>query len=207
MMRTSIVLGLALLTMGCGKDIPQTAAAPAGEPAKPFGPQVLNRDFANWSRFPVGTTVKTKSVTLKGTLHVTSIETLRLVEKSDYELVVERQNTTERNDGSHGAINPPERRTYRKSFSLPAGMNEDDFAKPALKAKSAGNETIEILGKKYDAEVFTWTDQTESGPLEIKIWRSDEMPGRLLKQSITLVKGDKTTNESVIELMIPNAAK
>lgn len=206
-MRISLVLGFALLTLGCGRDVPQTTTAPAGEPAKPLGPPVLNREFANWSRFPIGTTVKTKSVTQKGDLHVTSVETLRLIEKSDYEIVVERQNTTERNDGSHGAVNPPERRKYHKSFSLPAGMSESDFAKPALKAKSAANETIEILGKKYNAEVFTWTDQTESGPLEIKLWRSDEMPGRLLKQTITLGKGDKTTNESVIELMLPDSMK
>lgn len=206
-MRTLMLFGFTLITIGCGKDISQTAAAPAGEPALPPGPAILNRDFANWSRFPIGTTVKIKSITERGPLHVTSIDTLKLVEKSEDEIVVERQNTTERNDGSLGAVNPPERRTYRKSFNLPPGMSEADFAKPSLIAKSVGKETVEILGKKYDADVFSWADQTEAGPLDIRLWWSDEMPGRLLKQTMKLVKGDKTTNHSVIELTVPENAK
>jgi hypothetical protein len=206
-MRTILLFGFTLIAIGCGKEVSQTAAAPSGEPAMPPGPVILNRDFANWSRFPIGTIVKIKSVTLKGDLHVTSIDTLKLLEKSDTELVVERQNTTERNDGSLGAVNPPERRSYRKSFALPHGMSEADFDKPSLIAKSVGKETVEILGKKYEADVYTWADQTEAGPLDIKLWWSDEMPGRLLKQTMKLVKGDKTTNHSVIELTIPEAVK
>jgi hypothetical protein len=202
-MRTILLLGFAILAYGCGKDVSQTSAAPAHEPVLPSGPPVLNQDFANWNRFPIGTTVKIKSQTVRGTLHVTSIETLKLVEKSDTELVVERQNTTARNDGTHGAINPPERRTYRKTFALPPGMSEADFAKPALKANALGQETVEILGQKYETDVFTWIDQTESGPLEITLWRSDEMPGRIVKQTMILVRGDKTTTDTLIELVKP----
>lgn len=202
-MKRCVLMSSIVLLLGCNsqENSQQTIRSPATMPSP--GPIVANLDFANWSQFPEGTTVKIKSVTSRGKVETISIETFRLAKKTDYEVVIERQNTTERNDGSYKAVNPPENRKYAKTFSLPNGMKEEDFAKPSLKAKSAGNETIEILGKKYDAEVFTWTDHTEAGDSVAKIWRSKDMPGRMIKQTIEVAGIETKTKEEVIELSIP----
>jgi hypothetical protein len=164
-----------------------------------------NADYANWSRFPVGTVVRRKAVTSSetGTGTTTSVETFTLKSLTDAEAVVERQNTTERSDGSYRAENPPEPRTYPRQFALPPGMTAADFARPALAAEPAGEETITVLGKAYKASVFTWTDGTESGPMHVKVWLSDEVPGRILRQTMTLPKLKNKTEDEVIEIRRP----
>ena len=201
-MRMCSIVFVVMIVCGCGtrENPPATVASPS---MITMGPLVANLDYANWSRYPIGTAVKIRSVTSRGPVETISIETYQLAQLTDTEVVVERQNTTERNDGSYKAVNPPEMRKYKKSFSLPAGMKQEDFAKPSLKAKSAGNESIEVLGKTYAAEVFTWNDHTEAGDMKVKIWLSDEMPGRVVQQTMEVVGIETKTVEQVIELTIP----
>ncbi|HJZ55799.1 MAG TPA: hypothetical protein VKE74_12600, partial [Gemmataceae bacterium] len=169
------------------------------------GPMFESLEYANWKRFPVGTMVRRKAVTAAegaaGT--TTSVETFTLQQVSDTEVVVERQNTTERSDGSYRAVNPPELRKFLRRFAIPSGMTADDFAKPARGAKPAGEETLTVLGKPYPTKGFTWTDSTEVGPMTIRVWLSDEVPGRLVRQVMTVPKVNTTTVEEVVELKIP----
>jgi hypothetical protein len=170
----------------------------AAPPQTPTGPTMTHPDYANWSQFPVGTVVVLKSVAQRGESKVTSVETLRLLEKDDRRVIVERQNTTERNDGSYKAENPPEKRTYVKDFVLPPGMTEADFAKPSLKAVLKGSEPMTVLGKTVQCERYEWTDGTEAGPMKITLWRSNEIPGRIVKQ-LMIVEGTKTTTTDEIQ--------
>jgi hypothetical protein len=207
---TGVVLLAVTAAVGCGGSGPAPPAAPPS-PAEPTadpsaaGPTFDSLEYANWKRFPVGTMVRRKAVTsaegAAGT--TTTVETLTLQRVTDSEVVVERQNTTERSDGSYRAVNPPELRKFPRRFAIPNGMTADDFTKPARSAKPAGEETLTVLGKPYKTTLYTWQDSTEAGPMAVKLWLSDELPGRVAKQTMTVEKLKSTTVEEVIELKAP----
>jgi hypothetical protein len=210
----ALVLLSAPLAAGCGGCGGQpnggaAAGAPAGAPgsgpAGPAGPMFATLEFANWKKFPVGTVIKRKSVAAAegSTATVTSVITFTLLKAGDEEVQISSQNTTERSDGSLKTVNPSVTIPYKRQFALPAGMTPEDFSKPARKAKKEGEEELTVLGKSYKAAVYTWTDQTEAGPLQVKVWLSEELPGRIAKQVMTNAALKTTTTEEVIEIKAP----
>lgn len=212
-MRASIlipVIPLLALSAGCGgnaeKPAPATTGpAPEPAPAGPSGPMFDDLDYANWKRFPVGTTVKRKSVTSSegSAVTVTTVETFTLKGLNDQHAEVSWQNTTERSDGSNRAENPPSVRKIARQFPIPNGMTADDFNKPSRKARPAGEETVTVLGKPYKAVVYAWTDSTEAGPLDVKVWLCDEIPGRIVRQEMRQAGLKNTTVDEVTELTVP----
>ena len=191
---------------GCGtKAAPPADPAVPVAPATPAGPLTDNVNYANWKKFPVGTKVVRRIVAAndKGGVSTTSVETLTLKELTDKEVVLERQNTTTRSDGSLNAVNPPEPQRFARQFALPNGMTAEDFSKPSRNAKLKGEETVSVLGKDDKATVYTWTDGTEAGPLHITCWVSDDMPGRIVKQTMTQPNLGNTTTDEVVELKRP----
>ncbi len=200
--------GLVALTTGCSgatsaaKPVVVVNVTRAIDTTKPV---VENADYKNWKRFPEGTTVKRKSTTASetGTASTTSVETFTLKSATETELVVERQNSTDRSDGSYKVVNPPESRKYVKQFNLPDGMAAEDFTKPSPKAKLLQDETLTVLGKQYATKVYSWADGTEAGPMKVTVWLSDEMPGRVVKQSMIVENLKTTTIDEVIEVKIP----
>ena len=206
----ALLSGLAV-AVGCGGPTPTTTAVALEDaPAPPTAPPVLfhDLDYANWRRFPVGTQVKRKSVTSakKAAGSTTSVETFILKEVTDREVVVVRQNTTTRSDGSYHAVNPPDQRKHPRSFAIPPGMSAEDFSKPSRAAKKAGEEVLMAAGAAYKATVYAWADQTESGTMNIRVWLSDDMPGRIVKQEMTVAALGNTTIDEVIDVRIPAAA-
>jgi hypothetical protein len=193
---------VAVALTGCGSSAGQPQKTPVPVVPAPTGPSVENVDYANWVQFKVGTTVKVKSVTARGKAETISIETYVLVEVNEKELVVTRQNTTERNDGSYKAVNLPEQRRYNKSFALPDGMTAEDFQKPALKAKLVREEVVTAAGKSYPAKVYEWKDSTEGGAMNVTVWLSNELPGRVVKQVMTVAALETTTTDEVIEVVL-----
>lgn len=206
---TLSVLLLASLSVGCGgpASTPTAATVPSVPDTDDTAPQVLfyDLDYANWSRFPVGTQVKRKSVTSspKATASTTSVETLTLKEVTDGAVVVVRQNTTQRSDGSYHVVNPPEERKYPRSFAIPSGMTAEDFSKPSRGARKDGEETGTVAGTSYRAVVYTWEDQTESGKMSVRVWLSDDIPGRIVKQEMKVPALENTTSDEVIEVKKP----
>src|SRR5262245_24596552 len=99
----SILLVVLAATLGCqGRSAPAPArsVSPASAtPTQDDRPSVDNPDYANWKAFKVGTLVKRRSATRIGANETVSVETFKLVEVSDNEVVISRQNTTERSDG------------------------------------------------------------------------------------------------------------
>ncbi|MBY0456561.1 MAG: hypothetical protein K2V38_04435, partial [Gemmataceae bacterium] len=169
----------------------------------PTGPAVDSPDYANWNRFPVGTTVRRRSVTGGGDSTVTSVDTLTLTAKKDDVLTVSRQNTTDRTGDSYKVANPPVPTNYYRQFSLPQGMTAEDFVKPSRNAKAVGTEDVTVLGKTYKATVYTWSNPTEGGRTDVKAWLSDEFPGRVIRQEMTAPGSQGKMVEEVIELKIP----
>jgi hypothetical protein len=71
-------------------------------------------------------------------------------------------------------------------FPLFPGVDKTKIGRPQG-VKSQGFETIEVLGKKYNAEWYETNASTEAGPSVTKTWISMDMPGQVIR-SVTEVK-------------------
>src|SRR5262245_23885974 len=163
-------------------------------------PLVDHPEHAAWSRFPVGAgVVRKKEVTNEfGTVRVTT--TVRLADKTADKVVVESQITVDR--AAEGLVeNPPQTAGFPAKFRLPANMKLEQFALPSLRAKLVGEESREVAGREFKAEVFTWQESTERGSMTVKLWRSDEIPGRMLRQEINGPMHNSV--EEVVEILQP----
>jgi hypothetical protein len=204
-MRSTLIAIIALTTtLGCqSRSAPpqNPVAAPAvAAQAADDRPTFENLDYANWKTFKVGTTITRRTETRIGANATISVDTYKLLDVNDRELVVERQNTTERTDGSYKKVNLPEKRTYAKSFKIPRGMKAEDFERPNPTAKEAGEETLTVCGKAITAKVYKWTDRVESGPMAVTVWVSDEVPGRIVKQEMKVAAIKSETVEIITEM-------
>jgi len=51
--------------------------------------------------------------------------------------------------------------------------------------------------------VFTWLDGTESGPMEIKAWYVDTLPGRIARQTMRVAEKEFESLEEITSISIP----
>jgi hypothetical protein len=187
---------------GCGGSSAPTVTV---APPKPTGTPTDHKDYKAWKPFPVGTTVVYKAVTKAGETSMTSVETFKLLESTDDVIKVERQNTTERSDLKEKAVNDAEVRTFTKTFLVPEGMKTEDFAKPSMKAKQVGTETLTILGQPHVCEKYQWIDSTDKGPMTVTLWISPTIPGGRAKQTMIADQAGMTTVEEITTLTIPKS--
>jgi hypothetical protein len=193
-----------IVLMGCsqsGKNSASQAQHPPGyvAPASTDDlPLVDHPEYVAWSRFPVGASVvRKKEVTNdKDAVRVTT--TLRLAQKTAEKVVVESQVTIERS-GQARVENPPLKLDFPAKFRLPAGMQLEQFALPSLAAKPAGEETRQAAGREFQTQLFTWDERNEAGPMAVKYWRSDDVPGRMIRQEIS--GRTQTSVEEVVEMI------
>jgi hypothetical protein len=168
----------------------------------PKGELVDNPDFLCWNRFPVDSQVirKREIVSAEGKVEVVTTLTLRT--KSEKKITVDQQVTVKRPEST--LENEPQSLEYAAKFELPASMSVESFSLPSLKAKRTGSEEIEILGKTYTADVFEWVEVNEGGPMSVKLWRCDEIPGRTAKEESLVKDGAGRFLEEVTEINIPD---
>ena len=199
-----VAIATLIILLGCGRSeknptsqgsLPPGYVAPALTNDRPL---VDHPEYVAWARFAVGAAVVRKKEVTNNveTIHVTT--TLRLVEKTRDKVVVESQVTVDR-PGQSLVENPPQKLEFTAAFQLPPGMNPEQFALPSLRAKLIGNESRTACGREFQTELFTWDERNEAGPMTIKLWRSDEIPGRMLRQE---VKGrTQVSAEEVVEII------
>jgi hypothetical protein len=70
-----------------------------------------------------------------------------------------------------------------------------------MKAKLSGEETRSACGREYQTELFTWDERNEAGPMTVKLWRTDDIPGRMLRQEIN--GRNHESIEEVVEIIQP----
>jgi len=195
-----------ILLSGCESESAPSSVLPESVPegyetptATGHLPLADHPEYANWSLFPVGTTVVRKKEVANdfGTVRVTT--TLRLAEKTAEKVVVETQVTVDR--AGEPVENPPQRFEFPATFRVPEGMKRDQFLLPSLKAKSIGEENRTACGEEYLAEIFSWNEVNEAGPMAVKLWRSDDIPGRILRQEINGRNHESV--EEVVEIHQP----
>ena len=198
-MRQPAALLLLALAAGCDRG-----PAPAPTPAPPpRGESVENPEYANWSRFPVGTAVTRRSVARRGEAETVTVETTRLAAADAAGVTLVREGRTTRSDGSLDRANPPDTRAVPKSFALPGGMSAEDFVKPNVRARLDRAEDIEVAGKTYKTSVYRWDDGTEAGPMAVAVWWCPDLPGRVAKQTMTVAKTGTTTTDLVESVSVP----
>lgn len=205
MTRIALLLFVVLTAIvGCGSPPAAQTAVPA-PPAPPSSRPVEHPDYAAWKKFKPGTVVKRRAVVSRADSanKVVATETFTLIELTPAGAVVERQKTVERiGEEARVDVAPPERRTAPATFALPEGMVADEFAKPSRDAKLTGEEVVTVAGKEYKCRVYTFSNGTEAGPMAIRVWWCDEMPGRLVKQTMGTPNGN-ATEETVTDVTVP----
>ncbi len=167
------------------------------------GPQVQYPEYVNWSQFPVGT-VGRKTKRVINDVGVVTVDTqLRLVDKSSTKVVIESQVTVQR-PGMAIQDNPPLAMEFPAKFPLPTGMRLEQFQLPSLKAERTGDDSVKVGNNEYQAELFEWEEVNEAGPMTVKIWRSDKVPGRILRQETFVKQTQETSVEHVLEIIVPH---
>lgn len=201
--------GLALVYVGCAQNAtspsPSAVAADVGAETKPESELVDNPEYLSWNRFPVDTRVVRRREIVGGQGKVEVVTTMTIREKTEKKIVVGQQITVIRPDST--LENEPQSLEYFAKFPLPGGMKLESFSLPSLKAQRTGTEEVELLGNKYQAEIFEWVEQNERGPMKVKLWRSDEVPGRTIKEESIVQNGNDRILEVVIEIFLPEEKK
>ena len=196
-----LVFTMALIG-GCGtsnKPILAPKVQNASDQPDEVRPMVVHPEYANWSRFPVGAQVVRYRVVSneKGKVEVTS--TLKLEQKTDRFVEIVSQVNVKRSDEDLQE-NPPERTKFLSEFKLPAGLSEDFFQLPSSKAKMVGEEELQVHGRSVQAKVYEWTENNETGPMAVKLWRSDQVPGRIVRQEMFIESSQTKTVEELLEV-------
>lgn len=198
-MRDVSTVFVALIAVAMSMPVCAMAADKGQAPPKPDD-MVNNPPYANWSAFPVGTSVTTREVvTLKDGSTVTQTLTSKLVEKTKTNVLVE---TTVADAG--GGISD----TSKSVTAFPAKVKLSDVQTPSSGVTSVteGKDEITFKGKKIDAE---WVEATTTNGDEVsvqKIWTARDVPGGIVKQTLTHKQGGKVQSDSVLELVELSAA-
>jgi len=148
----------------------------------------------------VGIVVVRKKEVAGGSETVQVTTTLRLAEKTTDKVVVESQVTVDR-PGHPPTQNATQKVDFPATFPLPNGLRLEQFSLPSLKASQTGEETRQVCGQDYKTQLFTWDEVNETGPMTVKLWRSDDIPGRMLRQEIQ--GHNHVSIEEVVEIIRP----
>jgi hypothetical protein len=93
--------------------------------------------------------------------------------------------------------NPPETTRFASRFKLPDGLSEEFFQLPNINAKKIGRENVEVHGKTVQADIYEWTESNEAGPMIVNLWRSDQVPGRIVRQEMLIESSQTKTIEEL----------
>lgn len=164
---------------------------------------VDNPEFASWSRFPKGTSITLKAETKVAGMTTDSKITTTLVETGKEKLVLETATSVKANGMEFGT--PPMKRDVTKTIKLPEGFKKENFAsgKPPGTFEE-GTETLKILGQQVKTKWFRFKAEVNGIKTESKLWKSDEVPGMMVKMEST-VKGPvvSTTTMEIVEFKKP----
>lgn len=201
-----ILIVTGCLAIGCEDKrpiVPKAALSQSGSTAQREtvpNPVLLDHpEYTNWSRFPVGASVIRKRVVTNDFGEVLVTTKMWLEDKSPEQVAVGSQVSVMRTD-TPPENNPPSSATYPAKFALPSGLKPELFLLPSSKAKLVGEERVSIGELEVNAEVFEWTENNEAGPMTVKLWRSEEIPGRIVRQEMLTESSSTKTFEQISEL-------
>ena len=162
-------------------------------------PMIAHPEYENWSRFPVKSFIVRKRLVTNANGEVTVITKMWLEGKTEKEVRIGSQVTVKRPDEA-ALNNPADFVSYPAEFRLPKGMEKERFYLPSLKAEKRDDETQTIGERQIRAEVYEWEEMNEAGPMTVKLWRSLEVPGKIIHQEMVTKSSNTKISEQVIEM-------
>ena len=162
-------------------------------------PNVAHPEFANWNQFPEKSFVVRRKVVSNSNGEVVATTKVWLESKSVDGVFVGSQITVKRPDMPL-VDNGADLVRYPAVYRLPKGLDENQFYKPSMKAKETGKEVVKIGKLDFQATIYEWEESSEAGPTSVKLWRSDEIPGKLLRQEMFTKSSETTSIEEVTEI-------
>ncbi len=199
-----MILGVVTL-LGCDlrKESKATNQLPIVNAVDETLPKVVHPEFANWSRFPEKSFVVRKRVVSNSGGSVIVMTKLWLERKDENGVSVGSQVTVQRPDEPI-VENGADIVSYPATYRLPKGMDEARFLQPSTKAKETGAEVIEIGMREFNTTIFEWEESNETGPMTVKLWQSDEIPGKIVRQELFTKSTATKSIEEVTELNLGN---
>jgi hypothetical protein len=166
-------------------------------------PKVAHPEFANWNQFPEKSFIVRRKVVSNSSGEVVATTRVWLESKSADGVVVGSQVTVKRPDMPL-VDNGADLVRYPAVYRLPKGMDENQFYKPSMKAKETGRDVVKIGERDFQATIYEWEESSEAGPTSVKLWRSDEFPGKLLRQEMFTKSSETMSKEELIEFQLGN---
>jgi hypothetical protein len=175
------------------------SALSAAEPKPKPDEMVNNPPYAHWSAFKPGTTVKQREiVTLPNGDKVEQVITSKLLKREKDKVVVE---TTMTEAGVDGKTSLAESTKTVSSFPAKVKMSQVDTPAEAGVTVTEGVEDVDVKGKKINSEWVEATTRSGDEVMTEKIWTARDVPGGIIKRTITRKKGDTVTSSSQLELV------
>jgi hypothetical protein len=167
--RTTILLALGLAMTLIGNRI-----------ARADGEMVDNPEFTSWAKFKVGTAVTYSRQMSMGGDQRTMDTTSTLTEVTPDHVTLENKTTMSVN-GTVQNI-PAQTRTINAKVAKGSRPDEphDGDAKP-----ETGTEDIQAAGKTFSCKWMKITRSEKGTTVTMKFWRSDDVPGGLVKMDLT----------------------
>ncbi|HTF33714.1 MAG TPA: hypothetical protein VK714_08440 [Myxococcota bacterium] len=194
---------VALLVLAVAGPALAQQATPTNEAAKAASPKpgdvVTNPAYSQWAHFAVGTSVTQKeAVTLADGTIVESLMTAKLVSKNKHKLTVET--TVAAFDAAKRVGAADETKTLT---TYPAKVKFEDIHTPESGGYSVtvGKEAVDVKGKMIDAEWVEASTTNSDGTVTEKDWYAVDIPGGLVKQTVTKKKGTQVTSQSTLEVV------
>jgi hypothetical protein len=135
-----------------------------------------NPHYVHWSKFKVGTWVRHKNTSGEGGSAKVSIWTTKLVELTKDKAVLETELREAYGDG--WLASKPTRLDVLAKIEKPA-PEEPDPESPITRKE--GEETLEIAGRKIKCKTVLETIDSVKMKVWSKTWRSDDVPGQVVK--------------------------
>ena len=164
---------------------------------------ITNPTFALWANFAVGSSVAQKEVvTLADGTIIESQMTARLVSKHPDKLTVETTVVPLGATKRAGVVDETKTLT-----TYPSKVKFDNFQTPESSGYSVttGKETLDLNGKRIDTEWVEASSTNSDGSVTERDWYATDIPGGLVKQTVTKKKGAELTSQSMLELVVVKA--
>ena len=192
-----IILGVVGF-LGCNSS-QQPIVLPVVAQAADLLPKVAHPEYVNWSQFAEKSFVVRKR-TISNAGGTVVVTTKMWLNKKDSNTVSVGSQVTVERPNEPTVENGDDFVNYPATFGLPAGMDEKKFYLPSAKAKETGQEVVSIGDKSVETTVYEWEESNETGPMTVKLWRSEAVPGKIVRQEFFTKSSDTKTLEEVIEL-------
>jgi len=189
-MRAAVLLLAVLLAV--------PAALSAAEPKPKADEMVNNPPYAHWSAFKPGTSVTQREVVTLG--NGTKLEqkiTTKLIKREKDKVVVE---TTMTGDALANGKLVESTKTIT-SFPAKVKMSDVDTSNDASMTVTEGTEDVDVKGKKVSTEWVEAVSKNGDWVVAQKEWTARDVPGGLIKRTITQKRGDTVVSDSVLELV------